>query len=144
MGYARGIAIITLTAVAALVPQVASGHRVARAAAAGPPPQLLELRYGYLRAPGTVGRSYQVRLKVTDPNGQVVGIRLTTSAGTLKAARGCGLAGRVNGGTTTAFIPVRLRSGLQAVTVVLTSTHCNGRKAGALQRKTFHRRVLVR
>lgn len=145
MSPARTIGILSLTAAAALVPAAASGHRTtARAAATDPPPQLLELRYGYLRSPGTIARSYQVRVKVTDPNGQVVAIRLTTSAGTLRAVRGCGLAGRVNGGTTTAFVPVKLASGLQRVTVVLSSTHCNGRKAGKLQHKTFYRKVLVR
>ncbi|UTI65210.1 hypothetical protein NBH00_03130 [Paraconexibacter antarcticus] len=143
----RGIGTKTTVALAGMAGAglaASGGLSLAVAATADPPPRLTELKYGKIHQPGTAGRVDQFRLMVNDPNGQVVTITIDSKAGVLKAKRACGAGGRINGGTTTAYIPAVLPKGAQKVTVTLSSTHCNGRKPGRLQRRTFVRYLKVR
>lgn len=138
----RGIGTKTKVALAGMAGAglvATGGLSLAVAATADPPPKLTELKYGKIHQPGTAGRTYQFRVMVNDPNGQVVTIAIDSKAGMLKAKRACGDGGRINGGTTTAYIPAVLPKGAQKVTVTLSSTHCNGKKPGKLQHKTFVR-----
>lgn len=98
-------------------------------------PRLLDLQYGNLRAPGASERLPQVRLRVVDPDGQIIGFGVDG----VHADGGCGLGGRRNGEPVDDYLPMTLSPGRHRLTIVLTSSTCTGDPR--IERRTFTRVV---
>jgi hypothetical protein len=127
--------------VAGCTSATASDRHATRVTSRDEKPRVLSVNYGTVRPTGATSAYYALRIRASDPDGQIVSwsYRQLGQSGTSAIADGgCGLGGRRNGQVYDSPLPIKkLGAGIHRFRVTVEGSTCTRRAESQSASRTF-------